>query len=363
MLNKYLIMGNSLPSDDIHLQNDVFEKLTKILGILEEEEEKKQICILWDVENVNPGVKSLFVDGLLEFVSKKGRVTIAKAFGNWKSMAIAKMAGPLSAKSFELIHTHTPVKRKNSADIEMITNGIETALQYPKLSVFYLISGDSDFRPLVNSLRRNGKEVYIIYDNKRVSEELLSAADDYIDYRQLIPGGTEDEEEDTIVEVDIEDRIKEGLVLLSECIQKMEEGKIKTDLSSVKVRMKVLNPQFDEKLLGFSQWSKFVERGVSEGIITLDGTQDKTVIRLTKRKKGVISIPHQELIEVLRKLDKNRAPRYHLFSIVNHELKKAGFEYSNHGYKQFKKYLLDLDTRNYVDIKVEGLAHSVKRVL
>ncbi|MHA2032941.1 MAG: NYN domain-containing protein [Candidatus Kariarchaeaceae archaeon] len=359
-------MGTSLLNNETLQQQNVIDKLGKILEILEEKEEKSQICILWDVENVNPGVKSLFVDGLLEFVSKKGRVTIAKAFGNWKSPSIAKMAGPLSAQSFELIHSHAPVKRKNSADIEMITNGIETALQYPNLSIFYLISGDSDFRPLVNSLRRNGKEVYIIYDNKRVSEELLSAADDYIDYRQLIPGGTEEdevEEKEKIVEVDIEERMKEGLVLLSECIQKMEEEKVKTDLSSVKVRMKVLNPQFDEKILGFSQWSKFVERGVSEGIITLEGTQEKTVIRRTKKRKGLISIPYQELLDVLTKLDKSKKPRYHLFSVVNHELKKARFDYTNHGYKQFKKYLLDLETRNYVEIKVEGLAHSVKRVL
>jgi uncharacterized LabA/DUF88 family protein len=343
----------------------IINNTRRILEILEGKQDRTQICILWDVENVNPGVKSLFVDGLLEYVSKKGRVTIAKAFGDWTNRAISKMAPVLSAKSFEMINTHAPVKQKNSSDIEMITNGIETALQHPKVGIFFLITGDSDFRPLVKSLRRNGKEVYIVYDNKVVSDELLSTADDYIDYRQLIPGGTEEHEEDEVLlpVVDVEGRIKESLVLLSECVKKLEEEDTSAGLSTVKVRMKVLNPQFDEKALGFSQWSKFVAHAVNEGIITLGGTQSTPIIQSTGKKTSESSIPYRKLLDVLRKLDKSKNPRYHLFSHVSYELKTAGFDYTNHGYKQFKQYLLDLETRNYVEIKAEGLKHSVKRII
>ncbi len=356
-----MIMGTNPPNIEQSDHQYMLSELKKINDLLQENQEKPQACILWDLENINPGEKSLFVDGLIEYVSKYGKITKSKVFGDWSNSAINKMTQVLSAKSFEMIHVHA-VKKKSSADIEMITTGIETALQNPKLSMFFLITGDSDFRSLANSLKRSGKEVYIVYDSKRVSTKLLSAADDYIDYRQLIPGEEEEAKEDEIDERSIDERIKESLDLLSECVLTMETQGSKTYLSSVKVRMKVFNPSFDEKKLGFSQWSKFVERGVVEGVIKVVEKEGDALIRSVIPIQES-SIPYQEIINVLIGLDEGSKPEFHLFSQVSEKLSETGFDYKKHGYNQFKKYLLDLETRNIVETKAEGLDHSVKRVI
>ncbi|OLS28686.1 MAG: hypothetical protein HeimC2_05030 [Candidatus Heimdallarchaeota archaeon LC_2] len=337
---------------------------------------KEEICILWDVENVNPGEKSLFVEGLVEFVSGKGRITIAKAFGDWTKRSISKMATSLASNGFEMVHVSAPIKKKNTSDIEMITQGIEVALKYTHLSQFFLITGDSDFRSLVTALRRNGKYVFVIYDAKRLNEALLAAADDYIDYRQLLPGGTEDSDKDEIVVESKPSKIadkkakqkllQEAFSLLVECLNIMEEEKIPTKLATVKVRMKVLKPTFDEKKLGFKQWLKFIERAVDDNIIVLEGKKNEALLKLTsnqKTKTTVSSVPYKELIEVLKEFDNNKTPKFWRLSVVSPILKKKKFDYKKHGYKQFKQYLLDLQTRDIVEMKVDGITHWVKRIV
>ncbi|MHA2100046.1 MAG: NYN domain-containing protein [Candidatus Kariarchaeaceae archaeon] len=349
--------------------NNIWEKIQEL------SESQNEACILWDVENVNPGSKSLFVEGLIEFVSNKGRISVAKAFGNWSSRIIPKMSASLSNNGFEMIHVSSPVKKKNSSDIEMITQGMEIALKHPQLTHFYLITGDSDFRSLVTALRRNGKYVFVIYDSKRLNEALLAAADDYIDYRHLLPGGTEDNEtEDEVKEKAKPPRItkkvkkkqlNEAFTLLTECLNLMEKEKIPTYPGTVKVRMKVLKPSFDEKKLGFNQWIKFIEKAAEENIIQLEGKKNESHLKLTpdqQRKIAVSSIPYDVLINVLKDMDKNATPKFRQLSKVNLALKNRNFNYRDLGYGQFKEYLLDLQTRNIVEMKVDGLVHWVKRL-
>ncbi|MCH8907587.1 MAG: NYN domain-containing protein, partial [Candidatus Heimdallarchaeota archaeon] len=121
------------------------------------EERRNDLAILWDVQNINPGTKSPFVEGLIEYVSEYGKLVIAKAFGDWSQDNIKKLAIPLSQNGFEMIHIPDIVKRKNASDMEMITNGIEIIMQHPNIDHYFIIASDIDFRPFVNALRRNGK--------------------------------------------------------------------------------------------------------------------------------------------------------------------------------------------------------------
>jgi uncharacterized LabA/DUF88 family protein len=350
--------------------NRIWEKMQEISGLRDE------VCILWDIENVNPGEKSLFTEGLVEFVSGRGRITLAKAFGDWTKKSISKMSKSLASNGFEMVHVSAPIKKKNTSDIEMITQGIEVALKYSQLTQFYLITGDSDFRSLVTALRRNGKFVFVVYDAKRLNEALLAAADDYIDYRQLLPGGTEDSEKDQGTEkieekvvLDLESKEKqteEAFTLLVECLNLLEEENIPTKLGTVKVRMKVLKPNFDEKKLGFNQWIKFIEKAVDANIVVLEGQKNEALLKLTSSQKSKTtgsSVPYEELIAVLKELDKNGTPKFRRLSVVSSELKKKKFDYKEYGYKQFKQYLLDLQTRDIVEMKADGLIHWVKRTI
>ena len=80
------------------------------------------VAVLWDVENVSPDADSLFIDGFLEYIGTIGNLNLAKAFGNWNSPSISKLANPLASKNFELYHI--PKARKNSSDIHLFINHI-----------------------------------------------------------------------------------------------------------------------------------------------------------------------------------------------------------------------------------------------
>ena len=159
---------------------------------------KESIAILWDIENVTPSSNTGFVTGLLEYAGENGRISVARAYGDWTKRELKGISQVLAQNSFEMMHV--PMSRKDSADITLITNTIEIMYQYPHIKKIILVTGDADFRPLLQAMRKHGIETTIICDAKSASEDLLLLADAYKDYRELIPvpGEDEDDEEDDV---------------------------------------------------------------------------------------------------------------------------------------------------------------------
>lgn len=347
---------------------------------------ENNIAVLWDVENVNPSADSLFLEGFLEYISHFGRLTIAQAFADWTRRHIKKMAVLLSDNHFELIHI--PAARKNSSDISLITHGIELALQYQNLETFILVTGDADFRPLILSLRRNGKKIHIVCDVQNASEDLLILADSFKDYRALRPGGTTDKDDEEEkrekrekgkiagkekaataerAQTTLEERRKVAFDMLVEAIKSMEE--VKPGLGLVKVRLKMLNPNFDEQKLGYSSWSNFVDAAVKRGKIKVEGKGESKILGVPSSKEKRKELSDQEKIfallkEVLRELDEKGEPKYHNFSVVAEELyKKPSFSKLKNklGYKKFKEFIQAAEVRKLVETQVDGLNYSVRR--
>ena len=148
-------------------------------------------AILWDIENVTPPAGSGYIQSIIETIEEGGKISYAMAFGNWNRPGIKNIAGDLAANSFELIHV--PKSRKDSSDMSMVAHGVELIFQYPHVERYVLITGDADFRPLLLSLRKYGKQTLIICDAKNASEDLLKMADDYRDYREIIDDDEEAE--------------------------------------------------------------------------------------------------------------------------------------------------------------------------
>jgi uncharacterized protein (TIGR00288 family) len=326
---------------------------------------KESIAILWDIENVTPRSDSLFVNGLIEYANEIGKVSVATAYGDWARGSIRKTSEALSENSFEMIHVPYTKKQKNSADMALSAHAIELIYQYPHLKKMILVTGDADFRPLLQSLRKHGIETIIICDSQSASEDLLLLADEYKDFRDLIPD-TEDEEDNGSYDSRSSQPkhaigLPEALILLKEAINIMNRRKKVTSLGAVKVRMKLLNDTFDENRLGFRSWKKFILFAEKEGAIELDHTEKDQIIRLPdsgdkEQNRQPARLPQvmYDMLEAIKDCAEKSGKALVPFSSVNNRMLEQNVDIKKSGYSQMKKLVKDAEKRGLVKSENKG---------
>jgi uncharacterized LabA/DUF88 family protein len=304
------------------------------------------VGILWDIENVMPPSNTNYIQSVLDIVGQDGRISYAMAFGDWNKNSIKNIAHELSTNNFELIHI--PRAGKNSSDMSLVAHGVELIFQFPHIERFVLISGDGDFRPLLLSQKKYGKETWVICDVKNnASEDLLKMADKYFDYREII------NLEEIIENVDEEENHEEKLSksqafeLFTEAIGIMiKEGKMPA-YGSVKVKMKLLNNQFDENKLGYNSWNSFVTDAVKNTEIIY---QDN-IFYFNKNARDIVPEIFKQLLNSI-----GNTNEWILFTKVAPKI-----DYKKFGYNRFKKLALDAEKRGYIETKNKGLSWSLRK--
>ena len=154
------------------------------------------IAIFADHENVAIGVRDARYDKfdislVLERLLEKGKVVVKKAYADWDRYKSYKRQ--MHEAAFELIEIpHISMSGKNSADIRMVVDALDMCYAKAHLDVFVLITGDSDFSPLVSKLRENAKVVIGIGVKNSTSDLLVDNCDEFIYYDDLVreKGGT-----------------------------------------------------------------------------------------------------------------------------------------------------------------------------
>ncbi|MBN1649621.1 MAG: NYN domain-containing protein [Spirochaetales bacterium] len=330
--------------------------------------ETNEIAAIWDIENVTPSYQNLFVDGLFDYIRRMGHLSLALAIADWRSNISNKLALNLSENGFELIHIPQPEKKsrrkKNSSDLTIISKATEIIFQYPHINSFILITGDIDFRPLLQTLRRYGKRTVIICDSNTASESLLEFADEYMDYRNLLPDD----------DVDIQDSgnqpeefvtdftTREAYKLLAEAITFMLEHEKKPTPGSIKIRMKLLNENFSGTVKGFRQWSSFIRQAAKDKIILLEESDKGIVLSLPESSKTQSGSLHEIFRIVLSILeDKNPENNWVDFSQVSKLLLERKVSLKNYKYNKLKKLILDAEKRGLVEVRNEEFRWSVRR--
>lgn len=139
------------------------------------------VSVFVDVENV-PGW--LAEDGMSRLMDTLARdystVVLRRAYGNWASNQLSSCQRPLNRWGFELVHVYHPVSGKNSADIQIVVDAMETLDRRPDLMVYVLVTGDSDFSPLFRRLRERGKIVVGVGPESPLSDSVQSSCDRFI---------------------------------------------------------------------------------------------------------------------------------------------------------------------------------------
>ena len=148
------------------------------------------LAVFCDFENVALGVRDARYDAfdiqlVLARVLDKGKVVVKKAYADWDRYKTAKR--PMHEAAFELIEIpHARISGKNSADIRMVVDALDLSYTKTHVDGFVLITGDSDFSPLVSKLRENDKVVIGVGVKNSTSDLLVDNCDEFIYYDDLV---------------------------------------------------------------------------------------------------------------------------------------------------------------------------------
>jgi uncharacterized protein (TIGR00288 family) len=244
------------------------------------------MALYCDFENVALGVrdakfKAFDIQKVLERLLLKGNIVVKKAYCDWDRYKEFKAT--MHEAAFELIEIpHVRLSGKNSADIRMVVDALD--LCYTKLHVdtFVIISGDSDFSPLVSKLRENNKLVIGVGVKNSTSDLLIANCDEFIFYDDLVRESSKSRgvrgkaatrqtaKKDIVTNED--NKRQEALDLVLETIEALfkERGaEEKVWGSMVKQTLKRRKPGFDETYHGFRTFGQLLEEAEARQLITL----------------------------------------------------------------------------------------------
>jgi uncharacterized protein (TIGR00288 family) len=148
------------------------------------------MAMFCDFENVALGVRDAHyarfdIDKVLERLLLKGSIVVKKAYCDWERYKEYK--APMHEASFELIEIpHVRMSGKNSADIRMVVDALDLCYTKAHVDTFVIVSGDSDFSPLVSKLRENNKIVIGVGVKSSTSDLLIGNCDEFIYYDDLV---------------------------------------------------------------------------------------------------------------------------------------------------------------------------------
>jgi uncharacterized protein (TIGR00288 family) len=246
------------------------------------------MALFCDFENVALGVRDakyakFDISKVLERLLLKGSIVVKKAYCDWERYKEFK--ADMHEASFELIEIpHVRMSGKNSADIRMVVDALDLCYTKAHVDAFVIISGDSDFSPLVSKLRENDKTVIGVGVKNSSSDLLVANCDEFIFYDDLVrekPGRSPARKKPQAKPAaagasapkDNDDKTDEALDLVMRTVEALiaERGaEEKIWGSMVKQALKRRNPGFNESYYGFSSFSKLLDEAESRKMLELE---------------------------------------------------------------------------------------------
>ena len=267
--------------------------------------ETRSMALFCDFENVALGVRDakyakFDISKVLERLLLKGSIVVKKAYCDWERYKEFK--SDMHGASFELIEIpHLRQSGKNSADIRMVVDALDLCYTKSHVDTFVIISGDSDFSPLVSKLRENNKTVIGVGVKNSTSDLLIANCDEFIYYDDLV---REDESNrraarkrkearpatESKEAASGEDKKQEAMDLVLETIEALNaergEGE-KIWGSMVKQALKRRRPNFNESSYGFRAFSDLLDEAGKRKLMELERDEKSGgyVIRLIRAKE------------------------------------------------------------------------------
>jgi uncharacterized protein (TIGR00288 family) len=255
------------------------------------------MALFCDFENIALGVRDakyakFDIARVLERLLLKGSIVVKKAYCDWERYKEFK--AQMHEASFELIEIpHVRMSGKNSADIRLVVDALDLCYTKSHVDTFVIISGDSDFSPLVSKLRENNKTVIGVGVKSSTSDLLIANCDEFIYYDDLVRQEEKKKQQRTKrrpaaklpseakaaqpkAEATDEDRRQQAFDLVLDTIEALAEERDQDEKiwgSMVKQTLKRRNPGFNESYFGFRTFSDLLEEAERQKLIALEPDQ------------------------------------------------------------------------------------------
>jgi uncharacterized protein (TIGR00288 family) len=245
----------------------------------------RNLALFCDFENIALGVRdSQYADFDMRLVVQKllvkGSIVFKKAYCDWERYKVYKKA--MHEAAFELIEIpHVRQSGKNSADIRMVVDALDLCYTKEHIDTFVIISGDSDFSPLVSKLRENAKTVIGVGVKNSTSDLLISNCDEFIYYDDLVREAPAPRKESRSARrlpaaqagKPQKDHKQEAIDLVLETTKALASERGDTAKlwgSMIKQTLKRRHPGFNESFYGFASFNKLLEEAQTRGYLKLE---------------------------------------------------------------------------------------------
>lgn len=350
--------------------------------------EKLNIAVFVDYDNIELGLRSTLqrqfdVSLPLNALKERGDLIAKFAYANWGRQEYATRQMAESAVQM-VQRVPSPRGDKNGADINLALDALEMAFTHDHVNAFAIVSGDSDFIPLVNKLKEYGKTVFVVGGKAFTSTILQQNCHEFISYESLLL----DDPKPVEMKREIRDRpprdrdgresrggvggggerrgpdggppgqqdrgprqrpaaldIAQALPLVERALQVLERRAVQPQLGLLKSTMLQLDPAFSERAYGCGSFSEFVDRLKRAEFVNVTGTGGRTLIERKGSPSGELTAPKPEeaipalrdILEIHRlELEEGAAPDM-LFQWMKEE--NPEFDPLKFGFQEFVEFL------------------------
>ena len=231
---------------------------------------ERRLAVFLDFENLALGFDKprsagkFEVDKVLERLVEKGKILVKKAYADWTRFSDDKKK--LHEAAFELIDIPKRARTgKNSADIRLCVDAMDLCYGKEHIDTFVVVSGDSDFSPLVSKLKENGKHVIGLATEGAASAMLVENCDEFIFYEELEQVASRPPR----LTQQIPKEKRPVFQLLIESIIALMRDKDILYSSMVKETMKRKRPAFNEGRYGYRAFGELLEDAQKYGVVVL----------------------------------------------------------------------------------------------
>ncbi len=236
---------------------------------------ERSLAVFVDLENLAMGFQNqrkvrFDIQKVLERLVEKGKLIVKKAYADWSRYP--GYTAPFHEAAIELIEIPKRSQTgKNSADIRLVVDAMDLAWSKPHVDTFVIVSGDSDFSPLVSKLKENGKHVIGLGMKGSTSDLLRDNCDEFIYYEDLERQEQNEQQLATRISPELPEREREVFSLLLEaCNALRRENHEVLYASMIKDTMKRKKPSFDESYFGYRSFTHLLEEADNVGLVDIE---------------------------------------------------------------------------------------------